>query len=66
MQNRAEAWAKTPVLCVSHRRELDFEAVILQRVIISNPEIRMSPTRNYKLLLGVENAKKYSNDVDIV
>ena len=34
-------------MCVSHRRELGFEAVILKRVIIDNPEIRLAPIQNY-------------------
>jgi hypothetical protein len=41
-------------MCVSHRRELGFEAVILKRVIIDNPEIRLAPIQNYDFHLALK------------
>ena len=41
-------------MCVSYRRELGFEAVILKRVIIYNPEIRLAPMRNYDFHLALK------------
>ena len=50
MQNYNHVVYLTPTvlnMCVSYRRELGFEAVILKRVIIYNPEIRLAPWQNY-------------------